>query len=102
MCDLAKGHISALEKCFNDSGIHTYNLGTGKGVSVLELINAFEKTNNIKINYKVVSRRDGDIRESYADVTKVKKELNWSSAYSVSDMCRDAWNWQKKNPRSYK
>ena len=92
--DLAKAHINGLKKLENDKkGMHIYNLGTGKGVSVLEMINTFEKVNNVKINYKITERRPGDIAECYADPTKAFKELNWKAIYNLEDMCRDAYNY---------
>lgn len=96
--DLAKAHISGLKKLENDKkGMHIYNLGTGKGVSVLEMINTFEKVNNVKINYKITERRPGDIAECYADPTKAFKELNWKAIYNLEDMCRDAYNYVTLN-----
>lgn len=92
--DLAKAHINGLKKLENDkNGMHIYNLGTGKGVSVLEMINTFEKVNNVKINYKITERRPGDIAVCYADPTKAFKELNWKAIYNLEDMCRDAYNY---------
>lgn len=92
--DLAKAHINGLKKLENDKkGMHIYNLGTGKGVSVLEMINTFEKVNNVKINYKITERRPGDIAVCYADPTKAFKELNWKAIYNLEDMCRDAYNY---------
>jgi len=99
--DLARGHLFALEKCSKDKGIHTYNLGTGKGTSVLELLNAFEKVNNLKVKYQISNRREGDVAACFADVSKIKNELGWEAQHSISDMCRDAWNWQKQNPDGY-
>lgn len=96
--DLAKAHINGLKKLENDKkGMHIYNLGTGKGVSVLEMINTFEKVNNVKINYKITERRPGDIAECYADPTKAFKELNWKAIYNLEDMCRDAYNYVTLN-----
>ncbi|MGN1379760.1 MAG: UDP-glucose 4-epimerase GalE [Bacilli bacterium] len=96
--DLAKAHINGLKKLENDKkGMHIYNLGTGKGVSVLEMINTFEKVNNVKINYKITERRPGDIAVCYADPTKAFKELNWKAIYNLEDMCRDAYNYVKNN-----
>lgn len=96
--DLAKAHINGLKKLENDKkGMHIYNLGTGKGVSVLEMINTFEKVNNVKINYKITKRRPGDIAVCYADSTKAFKELNWKAIYNLEDMCRDAYNYVKNN-----
>lgn len=91
--DLAKGHVAALES--NRSGVNIYNLGTGKGTSVLELVNAFMKVNNINIPYKIVDRRPGDIAVSYADVSKAKEELNWEAKLTIEDMVKDAWNFEK-------
>ena len=92
--DLAKAHINGLKKLENDkNGMHIYNLGTGKGVSVLEMIKTFEKVNNVKINYKITERRPGDIAVCYADPTKAFKELNWKAIYNLEDMCRDAYNY---------
>ena len=95
--DLAKGHLKALEKIENESGLFIYNLGTGKGYSVLDLVKTFEKVNNVKINYKIVARRSGDIATCYADATKAKKELNWEASKNLEDMCRDSWNFAKQN-----
>ncbi len=100
--DLAKGHLKALEKIFKiENGIFVYNLGTGKGVSVLEMVNAFEKASNKKINYKFAERRDRDVAECYANPELAKKDLNWTAEKSVEEMCRDLWNWQMKNPNGY-
>ena len=96
--DLAKAHINGLKKLGNDKkGMHIYNLGTGKGVSVLEMIKTFEKVNNVKINYKITERRPGDIAVCYADTTKAFKELNWKAIYNLEDMCRDAYNYVTLN-----
>lgn len=91
--DLAEGHIAALDKL--TSGIHIYNLGTGQGTSVLQLVKAFEEANGIKVPYEIVDRRSGDIASCYADVTKAKKELNWEAKRDLVDMCRDAWRFEK-------
>jgi len=99
--DLANGHLKALEKLEKNPGLLIYNLGTGKGTSVLEMVHAFEKANNIKINYKIMPRRSGDIDASYADCSKANKELNWFAKYSIEDACKDSWNWQSKNPKGY-
>lgn len=99
--DLALGHVKALEKMNKDSGLFIYNLGTGKGTSVLEMVHAFEEANNLKINYKIMERRSGDIDECYADCSKANNELNWKAQYTVLDACRDSWNWQSKNPNGY-
>jgi UDP-glucose 4-epimerase len=101
--DLAKGHIKALAKLESaKSGVLTYNLGTGRGYSVLEMINAFEKASGKKIPFKIVDRRAGDIAACYADPTLAEKELGWAAELGLEEMCRDAWNWQLKNPDGYK
>ncbi|WP_066715057.1 UDP-glucose 4-epimerase GalE [Clostridium sp. Marseille-P299] len=99
--DLAKGHIRALEKKANTHGVHIYNLGTGKGYSVLDVINAFSKACGKEIPYKIVGPRAGDIAECYSDSTKAFKELGWQATYDLEQMCIDAWNWQSKNPNGY-
>lgn len=99
--DLANGHVLALDKMKKDNGLFIYNLGTGKGTSVLEMVKAFEDANNLKINYKIMPRRDGDIATCYADPTKANIELGWKAIYSVKDACRDSWNWQSKNPNGF-
>lgn len=95
--DLALGHVSALEKARKENGTFVYNLGTGNGYSVLDIIKCFEKVNNVKINYKIVDRRPGDIAECYADPTKAKEELGWVATRGLEEMCRDAWNFAKNN-----
>ena len=94
--DLAKGHASALNRCMNKPGLYTYNLGTGNGFSILQLVNEFQKTNDVRIPYKFAPRRDGDIVACYADVSKAKTELGWSARLSLSDMVRDSYNWGKQ------
>ncbi|MDD2627672.1 MAG: UDP-glucose 4-epimerase GalE [Clostridia bacterium] len=94
--DLADAHLKALDKIRGENGTKIYNLGTGKSVSVLELIKAFEKSNNIKINYVVTSRRPGDIAECWASPKKAKEELGWSADKTVDEMCRDSWNYAKR------
>ncbi len=93
VCDLAKGHIQALKNI--KQGINIYNLGTGVGYSVLEMIKTFEKVNNIEVPYKFIARREGDIEVSFADASKAKKELNWEAKMSLEDMCRDSWNYKQ-------
>ena len=90
--DLAKGHLKALEKIRKEAGTKIYNLGTGNGYSVLDLVNNFEKVNGVKVNYKIGERRPGDIAACYADPTKAKNELGWVAQYGIEEMCRDAWN----------
>lgn len=99
--DLAIGHVKALEKVMNTTGVEAYNLGTGRGYSVLELISAFEKVTGIKIPYKIVGRRPGDVAICYADPTKAKEELGWVATRGIEEMCRDAWRWQSNNPNGY-
>lgn len=93
--DLAKGHVKALENA--PDGLNVYNLGSGKGVSVYELVTTFERVNNIKVNYKFTARREGDLPEYYADPSKALKELNWKTEKTLEDICRDSWNYQKNN-----
>jgi len=95
--DLAKGHLKALDHVRNSKGVEAYNLGTGKGCSVLELVHTFEKANNLKIDTKIVGRREGDIAECYAKTDKAKRELHWVAEKTLEEMCRDAWNFAKKN-----
>lgn len=100
--DLALGHIKALEKISTTEGVHTYNLGSGQGTSVLELVQAFEKVNGVPVPYKIVDRRPGDVATCYANADKALEELNWKTEKTIEDMCRDTWNWQSKNPNGYK
>ncbi|HOZ54933.1 MAG TPA: UDP-glucose 4-epimerase GalE [Clostridia bacterium] len=95
--DLAIGHLKALEKARNTQGVKIYNLGTGNGYSVLQVIKAFEDANNIKINYKIVARRPGDIATCFADPTKAKNELGWEAKYGILEMCEDGWRFEKNN-----
>ena len=100
--DLAAGHVSALRHLDHVEGYEVFNLGTGQGVSVLQVIKAFEKASNLKINYEIVVRRPGDIAASWADVSKAEKILNWKARFNIDDMMYHTWNWQKKNPNGYK
>ena len=100
--DLAKGHIKALESIIKTRGIEPYNLGTGLGYSVLDLVKNFQKATNKKIPYVISKPRVGDIAECYADPTKAKTILDWSVQKNIEDMCRDAWRWQVNNPNGYK
>lgn len=93
--DLAKGHVAALEH--SKPGVNIYNLGTGKGTSVLELVNTFKQVNNVDVPYKIVGRRPGDLAVCYADPSKANKELNWKTDKTIKDMVRDAWNFEKNN-----
>lgn len=99
--DLAKGHIKALEKLESNPGLVTYNLGTGRGYSVMEVINAFEKACQHKIPYQIMDRRPGDAAISYADPSKANHELNWYTQKTLDDMCQDAWWWQSQNPDGF-
>lgn len=96
--DLSKGHIKALEKVMDTTGVDAYNLGTGTGYSVLDVVNAYQQASGVKINYKIAPRRPGDIAECYADPEKSKKELGWSAELDLKQMCLDSWNFTKKNP----
>jgi len=99
--DLAKGHLAALKAIEKKCGVEIYNLGTGKGYSVLDIVNAFEAVNGIKIPYVIDSRRPGDIAICYSDPSKAERELDWKAEYGIEEMCRDSWNWQKNNPEGY-
>lgn len=99
--DLARGHIAALDWLQQHNGVHTFNLGTGQGKSVLEVVRAFEAVSGLHIPYRIVDRRPGDIAQCYADPSRAERELGWKAQRSIADMCRDAWNWQAKNPRGY-
>lgn len=99
--DLALGHIKAIEKV-NTTGVHIYNLGTGIGYSVLDMIHAFEKACGKTLPYKICPRRPGDIAACYAKVDKAKNELDWQATHSVDDMCASLWKWQSQNPNGYK
>lgn len=99
--DLAKGHVKALEKVLKTKGIEAYNLGTGKGYSVLEMVKAFEKVSGKKIPYKVIGRRPGDVAICFADVSKAKRELGWEAEYGLEEMCVDSWRWQVNNKNGY-
>ncbi|OPA76077.1 UDP-glucose 4-epimerase GalE [Paenibacillus selenitireducens] len=95
--DLSQGHIKALEKVINSTGINAYNLGTGTGYSVLDVVNTFEKVSERKIPYQIHSRRSGDIAQCYADTRKAKEELDWVAEKGIEEMCRDSWNFVLKN-----
>ncbi|MBP5198960.1 MAG: UDP-glucose 4-epimerase GalE [Lachnospiraceae bacterium] len=99
--DLADGHVKALKMIEQNAGLKVYNLGTGKGYSVLDIVKNFEEANGIKIPYVIKERRAGDIAENYSDATKAKEELGWVAQYDIKDMCADSWNWQKNNPNGY-
>ena len=99
--DLAKAHLKALDRAKTVTGIEYYNIGTGVGYSVLDIVKAYEKATGIKINYKIAPRRPGDIDECYADPTKAYEILGWKAEYNIEDMCRDSNNWQQLNPNGY-
>ncbi len=99
--DLAAGHVKAIEYAQKHTGTAIFNLGTGTGYSVLDIVNAFEKTNQIPIPYRITQRRPGDIAQCYADPTRANEILGWKATRTLEDMCRDTWNWQKKNPNGY-
>ncbi|VEG12851.1 UDP-glucose 4-epimerase GalE [Moraxella cuniculi] len=100
--DLAIGHLKALEKHHQDAGLHIYNLGTGVGYSVLDMVKAFEKVNQIAVPYKIVERRAGDIAECYSNSRKALEKLGWKTERDLEQMMADTWNWQKNNPNGYK
>ena len=99
--DLAKGHVCALNALQRNCGLAVYNLGTGHGYSVLDMVHAFERVNEIKIPYSIKPRRAGDIATCYSDPTKAHLELGWEATHDIDDMVRDAWHWQKQNPNGY-
>ncbi len=98
--DLARGHVAAIDK-LKEPGVHIYNLGTGNGYSVLDMIHAFEKACGKKLPYEIKPRRAGDVPACYASSKKAEEELGWKAQYDLEDMCRDQWNWQKNNPNGY-
>ena len=100
--DLAKGHVSACNYLKNHQGVEVFNLGTGIGYSVLEVVKAFERVSGISIPYKIVGRRLGDLSVSYANPAKAQKAFGWKAEKSLKDMCRDAWRWQNQNPNGYR
>lgn len=96
--DLARGHVAALKA---SEGLHVYNLGTGHGYSVLDVVNAFMKVNGVNVPYSIKERRPGDIATCYSDPSKAKAELGWQAEFGIDEMCRDSWNWQSKNPNGF-
>ena len=94
--DLSKGHIKAIDKVLSESGLDCYNLGTGTGYSVLEIVETFKRVNNIDVPYKIVDRRPGDIAACYADPSYAKEKLGWEAKYGIEDMVRDSYNFAKK------
>ena len=99
--DLAKGHVCALKAIDRKCGLAIYNLGTGQGYSVLDVVKAFERVNEVKIPYQIMPRRAGDIATCYSNPNKAKDDLGWEAQYGIDEMCRDSWNWQKNNPNGY-
>ena len=99
--DLARGHVAALSAIEQKCGLAIYNLGTGKGYSVLDVVHAFERSTGIHIPYRILPRRAGDVATSYSDPAKAARELHWKARHDIDDMCRDAWNWQQKNPEGF-
>ena len=99
--DLANGHLKALEKLNSDVGLVTYNLGTGQGYSVLEMVKAFQQQSGQQVPYQIAPRRSGDVAACYADPELAAQELNWRAEKGLEDMCRDAWKWQSQNPDGY-
>ena len=99
--DLAKGHVKAIEYASKNKGTEIFNLGTGTGYSVLDIVKAFEKANDITIPYAIKPRRDGDVAECYADPVKAREKLGWQAEKTLEDMCKDSWRWQSNNPNGY-
>ena len=99
--DLARGHVAALAAIERNCGLAIYNLGTGQGYSVLDVVKAFEKSTGVKIPYRIMPRRAGDIATCYSDPAKAARELHWTAQYGLEEMCRDSWNWQKQNPEGF-
>ena len=100
--DLAKGHLAALNKLDKEGkGLYIYNLGTGTGYSVLDMVKSFEEITGKKVPYKITQRRPGDIATCYSDTKKAKEELGWEAKKGIKEMCEDSWRWQKNNPNGY-
>lgn len=99
--DLAKGHLKALDKTLNEKGVYIYNLGTGTGYSVLDVVKTFEKASGITVPYKISDRRPGDLATCYSDPSKAEKELNWKAEKGLYEMCADSYRWQHQNPNGY-
>ena len=99
--DLARGHVKAVQYALDHAGAEVFNLGTGIGYSVLDLVKAFEAANNVTVPYVISPRRPGDIATCYSDPSKAEKVLGWKAQFGVEDMCRDSWRWQSKNPQGY-
>jgi len=99
--DLARAHLKALNRFELNAGVDIFNVGTGRGYSVLEIIRAFESASGKKIPHKIVDRRPGDIATCYADPSKAKSLLGWDAKYGIAEMCSHAWRWQRNNPNGY-
>lgn len=99
--DLARGHVKAIKKIEENPGLEIYNLGTGVGYSVLDIVKNFEEASGVKIPYIIKPRRAGDIATCYSDASKAKRELGWEAEYGIKEMCEDSWRWQKQNPNGY-
>ena len=99
--DLANGHVKALKKIEENAGLCIYNLGTGTGYSVLDIVKNFEEATGVKVPYSIKPRREGDIDSCYSDASKAKKELGWETEFGIKEMCADSWNWQSNNPNGY-
>ena len=99
--DLAKGHVKALDRLKANCGLAVYNLGTGKGYSVLDIVKNFEEASGVKIPYEIQARRPGDIAENYADASKAEREMGWKAEKGIREMCEDSWRWQKNNPNGF-
>ena len=100
--DLASGHVAALKAVKPEGGLHIYNLGTGRGTSVLELVRAFEEATGVAVPYAIKPRRAGDVAACYADCSKAARELGWKAQYGIAEMCADSWRWQQANPDGYR
>ena len=101
VCDLAAGHVAALKAIERKCGLGIYNMGTGHGYSVLDMVNAFIKVNGVNVPYSIKPRRAGDIATCYCNPAKAKTELGWEAKYGIDEMVRDSWNWQHQNPEGY-
>ena len=101
VCDLAAGHVAAIEYMMGHKGENVFNLGTGTGYSVLDMVKAFERVTGQKIPYEIAPRRPGDLATVYSSPDKSAQLLGWKAKYNLEDMCRDTWNWQSKNPMGY-
>jgi len=99
--DLARGHVAAVKFVTENPGCEVFNLGTGTGYSVLDMVKSFEEANGVKVSYVITDRRPGDIATCYADPAKSAEKLHWKAEKTLVDMCRDSWNWQSKNPNGF-